>query len=161
MSNLNGKVKVVETRVIVDHTTGEITHEDKLIQRRVSAEKFIMVYLNDMGNIFQLTSDAQYKVLIALWKRTEFGTNKVIVVKSVKNDIVKETGVKFRTIANALTSLTKKGLLIRKDRSVYYLNPKYFFKGSDIQRRQQIRVLIEYNIEDQEEDQLIESTQEI
>lgn len=149
MGKENGKPKtrIVETHTVIDHDTGEVTHEDRLVQRRVSSERFIMVYLDDMASILGLSKGAEYKVLMWLWERSEFDTNKIIIVKAVKKEMENDLGIAFRTIVNSISSLTKKKLLLTTDRSVYYLNPKYFFKGSDLARRKQIRVLIEYNLE--------------
>ena len=149
MSKITGpKTRIVETRQTIDFDTGEVRFEDKLLQRRVSSERFIMVYLDDMASILGLSKGAEYKVLMWLWERAEFDTNKIVVVKAIKKEMEKELGIAYRTIVNSITSLTRKNLLLNPDRSVYYLNPKFFFKGSEMARRKQIRVLIEYNVED-------------
>lgn len=144
------KTRIVETHTTIDYESGEITHEDRLIQRRVSADRFIMVYLDDMASILGLSKGAEYKVLMWLWERSEFDTNKIVVVKAVKKEMEQELGIAYRTIVNSITSLTRKNLLLNPDRSVYYLNPKFFFKGSDIARRKQIRVLLEYDLKNTE-----------
>lgn len=145
------KTRIIETRQTIDFETGEVMHEDRLIQRRVSSNRFIMVYLDDMASVLGLSKGAEYKVLMWLWERAEFDTNKIVVVKAIKKEMESDLDVAYRTIVNSITSLTRKGLLLNPDRSVYYLNPKYFFKGSEMARRKQIRVLIEYNLENNQD----------
>ena len=60
-----------------------------------------------------------------------------------------KTDLKQSTIKNALSSLVKKNMIWKdKDyKSIYYLNPKLFFKGKLSDRTKVIKHYIEYQIE--------------
>ena len=67
----------------------------------------------------------------------------------LKESIQRKTGLKEGTIKNALNSLVRKNMLLKPEgiRGVYYLNPKYFFKGKLTERTKLIKRNIEYQLE--------------
>ncbi len=141
---------------------GELLEErvETKIVRKVSPKDFIQVYLEDLSKLFNIGSPTEIKVLISLWKHTSFNKqgealgNKVVLIKSIKASIAEDIGTSIGTIDNAISKLVKKDLLIKTDRSVYLLNPKYFFKGYIPDRINVIRTVIEYQIEKNSADQL-------
>lgn len=65
-----------------------------------------------------------------------------------KDQVMKRTGLKEGTIKNSLSNLVKKEMLLKdKNKGVYYLNPKYFFKGKLGDRTKLIKRTIEYQLE--------------
>lgn len=64
----------------------------------------------------------------------------------IKKEIIRKTGLTEGTVNNALSSLTKKGMLLRPEHSkgIYYLNSKYFFKGRICDRTDLIKKNISY-----------------
>ncbi len=67
------------------------------------------------------------KVIYALLKHCK---NNIIDMTRVESKILSETGFSNRTIPDAITSLVKKGLLIRTQvRRVLFISPAYFMKG--------------------------------
>jgi len=50
-----------------------------------------------------------------------------------------------QSIANAFHGLYKSGLLIRHNKSVYQVNPKYYWRGSDKERIEVIMMNIQFN----------------
>lgn len=139
--------------------TGEVLSIEQKIVKRVAPDNFIQVYLEDLSGLFKLENVAEYKVLIALWKRVNFNEentidgNSVVLVKAIKEQIANETDYSLSRVNSVITTLVKKELLIQKDRSIYVLNPKYFFKGYYKDRVKVVRAVIEYRIEDNTNDE--------
>lgn len=88
---------------------------------------YFKVYLEDLGNIMGL-SPAENTVFYALCKSMGFN-GMVVLIKIVKDMLVKDTGYSYETICAAIKKLSKKGFLIRRARSAYQVNPKYCAKG--------------------------------
>lgn len=139
-----------------DNTTGELDYHkiEHTIVKKVSQDDFIQVYLEDLSGLLGIESLAEFKVLLSLWQKANFNNensndgNVVYLIKSVKEEIANNTGHSLSRINNTISSLTKKGLLVKKDRSVYWLNPKYFFKGYSKDRIKVVKTVIEYEIVD-------------
>jgi len=143
-----------EVTEVISQETGEILESKKFYKQRVEKDKFMMVYLESMGSILKINSPIEYKVLLTLWEMSEFESNRIILVKSIKKEIANNLGYVFKTVENAISRLLKKNLLVKRERSIYYLNPKYFFKGSEIARAKAIKVIFDFNLEDDETKQI-------
>lgn len=135
---------------------GEILSAEKTIIKSCKADEFIQVYLEDMQGIFGLTTVSEHKVLISLWSKSiyypeggeTFG-NQIFLNEKILDGICEDTSLAKNSVRNAIYSLVKKGLLIKDPkykRSVYYLNPVYFFKGKITDRIKSINFNIKYNI---------------
>ena len=141
-----------EVEQIVDHKTGEITEEKRVYKRQVEKEKFMMVYLESLSGILRINSPIEYKVLLALWEMSEFETNRVILVKPIKESLARKLNYGFKTVENSISRLAKKDLLVKKGAGIYFLNPKYFFKGSEIARSNAIKVIFDFSITNKNEE---------
>ncbi|NQZ79187.1 MAG: replication/maintenance protein RepL [Ekhidna sp.] len=121
-------------------------------RKRVQKDKFVMMYLEDLSGVLKLNTKGDYKVLLALVSRAGYNTNEVRIQKDVKIEIAEETNLAYNSVNRAVVSLTQKNLIIRKVfqgkaiRGIYTLNPKYFFKGSDIERHNVLQTIFEYEI---------------
>ena len=135
---------------VTDMQTGQIVEERRIFTKKVDKEKFMMVYLESMGSILKINSPIEYKVLLTLWEMSEFETNRIILVKDIKKEIAERLGYVFKTVENAVSRLSKKNLLIKKGTAIYYLNPKYFFKGSEIARSNAFKVIFNFDINKEE-----------
>lgn len=106
---------------------------------------FYKVYTDailDIGNLFEL-SPTETKVFTSLAKNMSYN-NMVVLIKPVKEVLMKETGISsLNTINKAIKVLKNKGLIISFARSSYIVNPEYVGKGrwEDIQA---LRIQIEY-----------------
>ena len=72
------------------------------------------------------------RVLYSLLSMASLAKNRmrVVITASVKRMMCQELGIKNpQTIANALSQMTKAGILIRIETGVYMLNPFLFGKG--------------------------------
>jgi len=114
--------------------------------------KFIQVYLEDISIIMDLKDASSIKVLLNLCKYCTYNTNEIIIVKALKERIAENTGIKLQTVSNIISNLVKKDILIKRARSIYFLNPFYFFKGRDFNRQKLIRLIVEYELIDVEKE---------
>lgn len=144
MAILSSKIdQVVQTYsdgVLVEHTT-------RTINKKVRAEEFIRVYLEDISSVIKLKNGTDYKVLLALCKFVGYNSNEIILVKAMKIRIAELADVKLQTVSDSIVRLLKNQLLIKSDTSVYRLNPKYFFTGNEIMRDKMLKLSINYTIE--------------
>lgn len=131
---------------VVDFKTGEVTEQKKVYKRQVEKERFMMVYLESMSGILKINSPIEYKVLLTLWEMSEFETNRIILVKPIKESIANKLGYAFKTVENAISRLSGKDLLVKKGAGIYFLNPKFFFKGSEIARSNAIKVIFDFSL---------------
>lgn len=136
---------------------GELISAEQTIIKKVNVEEFCQVYLQDSEDFGNL-SGSEYKILIQCWlhsvyyKESDLNIpgNVVTFNSLLKESIQKVTGLKDGTIRNAFSSLVKKGMLLKPEgiKGIYYLNPKYFFKGKLTERTKLIRKSIEYQLEE-------------
>lgn len=138
--------------IVVNETTGQVieTIETEVV-KVVTQDAFMQVYLEDNSGLFNIKNNSELQVLLQLWKRSVFDTNEVIIVKQIKIEIANAIGTKLQNVNNTISSLKKKKLLISKARGVYFLNPKYFFKGYKENRPKVIKLVQKYIIEDGEQ----------
>lgn len=128
---------------VIDNETGEIRiTETNTVSRVPSEPNYIKIYLDDIMHFMDMPSSSS-GILFSIAKRMGYD-NKVTLVKPIKEDIAKETGMDLGTINNAITNFKKKDILVSAGRSVYTINPHLIGKGSwqDIYK---LRLNIEYN----------------
>lgn len=136
---------------------GELISAEQTIIKKVNVEEFCQVYLQDSEDFSNL-SGSEYKILIQCWLHSvyykesnlDIPGNVVTFNSLLKESIQKVTGLKDGTIRNTFSSLVKKGMLLKPEgiKGVYYLNPKYFFKGKLTERTKLIKKSIEYQLEE-------------
>lgn len=138
---------------IVDKHTGELLELKQT--RKLSLEEFIMVFFSSYPQLFRLKG-LQLKVLMCCWKHSTYNkendTNGNIVHNNTSfKEHCREEGLELSdaSIDNAISSLCKTGLLIKKCRGEYLLNPDYFFKGSLSQRT---KVMMQFIVNQEEDD---------
>lgn len=137
-----------EKETIVKNEDGTFDSHIQEFTRVVERDKFIQVYLEDMKGLLNLTSKTDIRVLISIWEKAQYNSNKIILIKAIKEDIAKEVGYSYQVVVNSISKLSKMDLLLREDTSVYYLNPKFFFKGSHKNRKDCFEFLIKYKLID-------------
>ncbi len=138
--------KVFEQTDTVLDEHGTIKESRKRIIRHVKSDSFVKVYLEDLSALLGIKQILHYKVLLCISKRVEYDTNKIIILKGVKVEIANEIGYNPKSVDNAISYLTSKGMLIRTERSSYILNPQLFFKGEEIKRSNIIKLILEYRL---------------
>jgi len=148
---MSKKKRLVQQKVetVINEKTGEIIEKlETEISRVSTSDSFIQMYLDDMSGILNIKNYSEFQVLAQLWKRSKFDTNEVILVKKNKEEIAEIIGTTLQNVNNTLSQLKRKKLLINKDRGVYYLNPKFFFKGYMQNRPTAMKVILQYEISD-------------
>lgn len=118
-----------------------------------NSEQFCQIYLRDNEEFYKLTK-AESNILAVLWytsnyyedKEQQLPGNKVSLDEQLRDTIKQKTGCAYGTIKNTISSLVKKQMLLKDNRykSVYYLNPQFFFKGKITDRSKIIRNIVEY-----------------
>lgn len=153
MSNSKTKNYFESVETTIDEE-GNVKELKKTVRRKVERDKFAMMYLKDISKLFEISTKGEYRVLIALVKRSSYNTNEVRVAKDVKEEIAEETGLAYSTVHQSVAKLSKSEIIIRKKkdgkevRGVYILSPKYFFKGEEMERARVVKLVMEYSIED-------------
>lgn len=119
---------------LVDDSTGELLEYKQT--KKVSMEEFIMVFFAGCPELMKLTG-VELKVLICCWQKSSFNpvsdnTGNIIFNGASFKEFCREQGASTSdaNIDNAICALNKKGLLLKKNRGEYLLNPKYFFRGT-------------------------------
>lgn len=123
---------------VVDENTGELMEYRQT--RRLSLEEFIVVFFSSYPELFRLKGQ-QLKVLMCCWKHSTYNKDNDTTGNIVHNNAsfkahCKEDGLDLSdaSIDNSISALCKAGLLQKKCRGEYRLNPNYFFKGALSQR---------------------------
>lgn len=126
-----------KTKEIVDMTTGELVavESEKIFTRKVDSENFYMIYIDHMAPLFKLTSLSARHVLEWFCKNAHFNTGKVILSPLEREHICNELGIRSNQLTNNIKIL-KDLKLISGDRGSYQINPKIFWKGDAISRKQ-------------------------
>lgn len=138
--------KVVHLQTIETINTDENGVQINSVQQNVSSfEKepaYVKVYLEDIGRLNGLNPSEQKLINELVFN---MGYNNVVPsYKPIKQAIASKLGVSYNTVNEAIKSLHKKGILIRKARGFYIMDPNIFGRGSwkDVKK---IRMTIEYD----------------
>lgn len=133
----------IEITNTIDLDTGEIIEQNKKQSIAVGKEpNYYKVYVQDLANL-QGLNPTETQVFQILSANMTFD-NLIVLIKPIKEKLVEMTGKKYDAIKKAIENLAKKKILIRADRSVYRVNPKYAAKGKweDIKA---LRLIVEYS----------------
>ena len=137
------KVYRQENSTTVDSKSGEILQKTSVEKSVVEGEpNFVKLYIDDILKLKDIPK-ASNDVLNILVKNMSYG-NVVVMIKPIKDMIAEETGLKLNTINKAIQNLHEAGILIRKNKSIYLVDPNLFGKGKweDIKK---LRLTIDYN----------------
>lgn len=129
----------------------EIVHERSIKSR----QDFIVVYLEDAGNLFGNISNKTKDLLALIWRDCQFSKAKglypgnTIELRKVNKLIwCEELKLEIGSVNNMLSQLVKNKILIEIASPIYMLDPKRFFKGSSEHRINAINVVYKYTIEE-------------
>lgn len=136
-----------EVTQTLDKETGELESVQRTVKRKVARDQFVMFFFKDIQGLIDLSSKAEFKVLLSICEMVGYNTNEVILIKSKKEEMAKKTGLSYNSVHNTISRLCKKGILLRQAQSLYILNPKFAFKGEEIQRAKCLKLVLEYQIQ--------------
>lgn len=119
-----------EDYALLDKHTGEIL--DYTIHKKINLDEFIMVFFTSFPEIMSLEGQ-KLKVLMMCWKESTYrkGVGNIIVNDLEFKERVREYSPDISNLAVnvAVSTLVKKGLLLKMCKGKYRLNPTYFFQG--------------------------------
>lgn len=146
--------KIIEPELnVVNNVTGELVSGVAHV-RCDSVEEFIMCFLNSIPQVTKLDGNTM-RVLMWCWKFSSFNpsipeANSIVNDKAFKDKIRSEGGeLTDSTIDKAIHTLNKEGMLKRRCKGNYFLNPKYFFKGT-LSNRTQLQYNVSFGTSDTE-----------
>lgn len=136
-------VQVVE-RVSVDEDGIQTSSINQNVSSFEKEPPYVKIYLEDIGRLNGLDPSEQKLINELVFN---MGYNNVVPsYKPVKETIAKNIGVSLSTVNRCIQTLYKKGVLIRKARGFYIMDPNLFGRGSwkDIKK---IRMTIDYDVD--------------
>jgi len=109
------------------------------------ADEFLRVYTRIQGVIFDLT-ETGIKTFLAISISNYGKDNKIILVKSVKEELAKIIKCSLPTIEKGIKELVEKSLLSRSATSTYLINPDLVYSKTDKEREKEIvyNILLKY-----------------
>lgn len=129
---------------IVDED-GIVKHEVKSLNVIVEKEPdYVKLYVRDILRLNDIPKSGN-EVLFAILKRMNY-SNDIILISYVKKEIAEELGIREITLRKSIELFVEKSILLRKDRSIYIINPFFFGRGKWDEIKK-IRLLIEYSKE--------------
>lgn len=117
---------------------------------------FVKLYLDDIAKVNGLTG-VQLSILFYLIKTVSYANapkpevpQGITLIAATKNQIAESLSISVETVNKAIQEFHKKGILLRKERALWILNPMLFGKGSwkDIYK---IRYEVRYSPEGKEQ----------
>lgn len=117
---------------LMDQHTGELQEWRRT--RVVTIDEFIMIFFASMPDLFKLEG-LQLKVLMCCWKHSTYNNveseGNLVYNNKLLKDYIRQCGLEITdgAIDVIIHRLSKLGILIKKCKGTYMLNPKYFFKG--------------------------------
>lgn len=122
--------EVLDTSITTSHTNKE-TEPD-----------YIKLYTSDISKLLGV-SDCYSDILYQILKATTYD-NTVVLNADRKETISRDTGFAIKTIEKSITHYLESGILCRKNRGTYLVNPHLFGKGKwDSVRK--IRLTVTYD----------------
>jgi predicted transcriptional regulator len=79
-----------------------------------------------------------FSFLLQYANGTKFSVN-----KPIRLEISKQTELNERTVYNTIKKLEDKKLIFKHDTGAFQVNPRYAFKGSSLERNNQLKLIIE------------------
>ena len=141
---------------LVDNHTGELMELRQT--RKLSLEEFIMVFFSSYPELFKLRG-LQLKILMCCWKHSTYNkendnSGNIVHNNASFKEHCREEGLQLSdaSIDNNISALCKSGLLKKKCKGEYLLNPDYFFKGSLSQRT---KILMQFTVNAEEDNEKI------
>ena len=133
-----------ETIKHIDASTGEVLSETEKQHTYMagSKEQFFLMYATTLSIFYKDLSGPEIKLYAYLLDHYNFGSS-IVITRPLKEEIGTVIGLKVGTIDNALNAIVKTGLIYRTAKTMFKLNPRYAFKGSQADRSKQLKFIIE------------------
>ncbi|HGJ5854326.1 replication/maintenance protein RepL [Arsenophonus nasoniae] len=123
-----GLVTMCETTTHVNHETGEVTSESKVVKFRLPKEPpYVKLYIDDLSKIMNI-SDGSQKLIHHLIARLDYEGH-ITLNPVLRKKISEELSIKEQTFRNYLRELIIKKIIIRVANNYFKANPYLFAKG--------------------------------
>ena len=128
LSNRQTKKVVREFEEITVDQNGEFKEGKSVKESRIESEpNFVKLYLQDIL-FFNGIPKGISSVLFGLLNYMGYD-HRIFVNSAMKKIIAQQNGLTFRTVHQAITTLTKNKVLIREETGLYVVNPYLIGKG--------------------------------
>lgn len=124
------KVTTMETKQVINEH-GEILQETKAFSWSAGKEpEYVKVYIENIMVLAEINGWIS-KVMYELIKSVSYANKgQYIIINAGYKRIIAETlDIKPQTVTNAVNELSKKNILLKKDKGVFQLNPQFFGRG--------------------------------
>lgn len=106
-----------------------------------------MTFIDHIGPLYQLKSDALKNLLNWLNSRAEFNTGKVLLPSGLRKECCEELNISSNTLTNYLKKLKDHRLISGAD-GIYLINPEIFWKGdtksrAELMSKEEIKITFE------------------
>lgn len=133
---------------IIDKATGEVITIEKTYNVKTSTDEFYMTFINLISPIFNITSNADRKVLDFLCVNAGFNTGVVSLTAKFRESLSNTTSISASNLPRSLKNLQKLGLIV-VDKGEVTINPELFWKGSTdarnkVMKEQQLGITIRF-----------------
>jgi len=133
------KQKIIGTQKFINAETGEI-RECVVIEKNIEQDfNFFKVWLMDLVGILEIVGNKKIKVINYIFNNLNTQSNVFI---GTQDEISKKIGVSRVVVNQTFKILIESGLLVKRNNSVYMINPNVLVKGNTSKRQ---ALLIEYN----------------
>ncbi len=132
-----------KTSMVVDSQTGELLEQDVKTIKYLAGnrEEFFLMYSSLVGLLEKMTSP-EIKVYCYLIKNYQIGSP-IAITLGIREVIGEAQKLKSGTVNNAISGLSKKGLIFQLQKGLYKLNPRHAFKGSTLERNAMLKFILE------------------
>jgi hypothetical protein len=141
------RIVQLESRVEVDHDTGEITRSSNSKVINLPQEPpYVKMYIDDISRLLDVPAGPRM-VLYQLVRKLDYD-GFISLTPAARERIAAACEIGVPTMSNYLTALCKSGILRHAGRGEYEMNPHLFAKGDwkDIsKRRQDFELSISYS----------------
>ncbi len=140
MSVIKVNKKTVEVQQI-DVSTGEDLGGYEYIKHTkiiVDDDETFCTLFGSVISVVDKIDKLGWKILLWCSQNCIINSNKINLGKYTRSVIAKTYSISDGTIRNSICSLCKSGALIREDSSTYTVNPKYFWRGNNGERKKYI-----------------------
>ena len=145
-SKISKRVVYSSDTVVVDGDGVAVKKSVKSVVSR-GADVFYRVYVEHVGLISRLPP-SEMKFLHAIAALVDWDTNEIAFTGSNNEKICSLGDMTDATRRSCLSRLCKKGFLRKVSYLCYQLNPKIFFKGTDVERANMLSLEYVWEIND-------------
>lgn len=136
--------KTIYTKYEQDYETGELKKAEWLRASKVSTDRFLRTYVEDIG-VLAKCSGAEISTVLCCFKYVDWNTNEIVLTSQRRKEICECSSLKLNTVNCSISRLQKKNIFLKLNGKLL-LNPKLFFFGEDLSRTKVFELTLKYEI---------------